>query len=101
LRKYCSAAESGNKRPPFIGLGQELFNAEGNLSRGNPTAAEREEGGLRAGKQLRIEYNQTIEDPEKLKELSQRYPEPPAGYPGWGRKKADERVLGLDDRPLR
>jgi hypothetical protein len=95
-------AASGKERPPFIGLGQELYNAEGNLSRGDATPAEREEGGLRVGQQLRIEYNQTIEDTERHKELMRRYPEPesPTGYPGWGSKKLDEIVLGLDGRPL-
>ncbi len=94
-------ARSGSKeRPPFIGLGQELFNARANLLPGIPApTAQKEENGLRFGQQLRVEYNRTIDDAGRLKELTGRYS---AGTPyrGWGTKKVDEEVLGLDGRPL-
>ena len=82
-----------NERPPFIGLGQELFNAAANLSPGTAPLAQREQNGLRVGQQLRVEYNQTIGDAERLKELTER-------YPGWGTRAVDENVLGPDLRPL-
>jgi hypothetical protein len=99
---HGARAQSGKERPPFIGLGQELYNAEANLSRGSPDMAQREEGGLRVGKRLRAEYNKAMDDPGRRQELQQRYPEPEpsTGYPGWGSKKVDERVLGLDGKPL-
>jgi hypothetical protein len=100
-RPIGARAESGKERPPFIGLGQELHNAVVNLAPGTPTTAQREEGGLRTAQDLRSDYNDTIRDPEKLKQLTDRYPEPSTGYPGWGSKEVDERVLGLDGRPLR
>ncbi len=53
----------------------------------------RDEHGLRVGQQLRVEYNRTIRDAKRHKELTER-------YPGWGTKEVDERVLGLDGRPL-
>jgi hypothetical protein len=90
------------ERPPFIGLGQEIFNAVAGMSRQPPPLGQREEDGLRAGQDLRVEYNKTIDDPERLRELTGRYPEPGTGstYPGWGTKKVDERVIGLDGRQL-
>jgi hypothetical protein len=93
-------ALSGDERPPFIGLGQELYNAEVNLSPRDLTRAEKETGGLHASKRLRSEYNQAMDDPNQREELQKRYPESSTGYPGWGMKKVDDTVLGLDGQPL-
>ena len=97
-----ASAVSGKKRPAFIGLGQELFNAVAGLSRQPSPWAQREEDGLRAGQKLRVEYNKTLDDPDRLNELNGRYPgsgtDP--GHPGWGTKKVDERVIGLHGQAL-
>ena len=97
--KGAPTQSGNNERPPFIGLGQEIFNAMANLAGGTASLLQREENGLRIGQRLRVEYNKTIDDPKRLKELARRYPESKQ-YPGWGTKKVDERVLGLDGRPL-
>jgi hypothetical protein len=92
--KGAPTQSGNNERPPFIGLGQELFNATANLSPATTPLPQREENGLRVGQQLRAEYNKTIDDAERLKGLTER-------YPGWGTQKVDERVLGLEGRALR
>jgi hypothetical protein len=100
-RTIGARAQSGSKeRPPFIGLGQELHNAMVNLLDPTRPWDQKEEGGLRVGQELRVEYNKTIRDAQRLKELTERYPGSPTGYPGWGTKEVDERVLGLNGRPL-
>lgn len=78
--------KSGNNdRPPFLGLGQEIFNAVGNLANKNATLGDRERAGLGIGKQLRQEYNVTIDDPQRLKEVTKRYPD-------WGTEAVDAEV---------
>lgn len=100
-RTVGARAQSGSReRPPFIGLGQELSNAVVNLADPNRSLYKKEEGGLRVGQELRVEYNETIRDETRRKEFTQRYPATPTGYPGWGTKIVDERVLGLNGRPL-
>ena len=94
-RTKGAPTQSGNsERPPFIGLGQELYNAARNVSRDTATPGERERAGLRVGKKLREEYNDTIRNAKRHKELTER-------YPGWGTKKVDARVLDLDGSTLR
>ena len=78
-------ASGKNDRPPFLGLGQEIFNAVGNLANKNATQGDRERAGLGIGKQLRQEYNGTISDPQRLKELTKRYSD-------WGTKAVDADV---------
>ena len=100
-RTIGARSQSGDKeRPPFIGLGQEISNAERNVSHPTLNPAQREQRGLRVGQQLRTEYNEAIRDPVRRKELNDRYPDSPGGYPGWGTKEVDERVLDLNGRPL-
>jgi hypothetical protein len=93
-RTRGAQTQTGDReRPPFLGLGQELFNAEVNLSRGSPTTADKETGGLRTGRHLRSEYNATFDSPGRANDLRNK-------YPGWGTHKVDEKVLGLDGRPV-
>jgi len=47
-----------------------------------------------------VQYNDTIGNSERLNGLTERYPSSKTGYPGWGTKRVDTRVLGLDGSPL-
>jgi hypothetical protein len=87
------------ERPPFIGLGQEIYNALGNLSNKTATLLQRENDGLGFGQRLRGDYNRTIDDDARLKELTGRY-SAGTSYSGWGTKPLDENVIGVDGRPL-
>jgi hypothetical protein len=94
-RTTGARTETGDReRPPFLGLGQELSNAVSMLSPGYKSTADRETAGLEAGRQLRSEYNATFDNPGRANDLSNK-------YPGWGKHKVDEKVLGLDGRPVR
>ncbi|MGA2032628.1 MAG: hypothetical protein ABSG68_10250 [Thermoguttaceae bacterium] len=95
-RAIGAKSDLGKERPPFIGLGQELFNAMASYSRGTAfqTKTQRENSGLSASEPLRRDYNETIKDQDRLNELTRRYPDRGA-YPGWGRKAVGGRTKKL------